>query len=100
MVPRLGGSLCVAVEVRSRGWCARVGCTIGLMLCLQEGRPHAASFCRRRAGGRAGRTSSCCLMLLITRRSALCCFCLQEEGWEESGEELDDIFLGDAELWR
>jgi len=25
---------------------------------------------------------------------------LQEEGWEESGEELDDIFLGDAELWR
>lgn len=24
----------------------------------------------------------------------------QEEGWEESGEELDDIFLGDAELWR
>jgi len=25
---------------------------------------------------------------------------LQEEGWEDSGEELDDIFLGDAELWR
>jgi hypothetical protein len=25
---------------------------------------------------------------------------VQEEGWEDAGEELDDIFLGDAELWR
>ena len=24
----------------------------------------------------------------------------QEEAWEDSGELLDDIFLGDAELWR
>lgn len=25
---------------------------------------------------------------------------VQEEEWEDVGEELDDIFLGDAELWR
>ncbi len=25
---------------------------------------------------------------------------LEEDGWEESAEELDDIFLGDAELWQ
>ncbi|KAL4423624.1 hypothetical protein ABPG77_009211 [Micractinium sp. CCAP 211/92] len=25
---------------------------------------------------------------------------LEEETWEETAEELDDIFLGDAELWR
>lgn len=25
---------------------------------------------------------------------------LEEEGWEEAAEELDDVFLGDAEIWR
>lgn len=28
------------------------------------------------------------------------CAAPQEATWEDSGEELDDIFLGDAELWR
>lgn len=24
---------------------------------------------------------------------------LENEQWEEAGEELDDIFIGDAEIW-
>ena len=28
------------------------------------------------------------------------CVCVQEEGWEDTAEMLDDLFLGDAELWR
>ena len=28
------------------------------------------------------------------------CVCVQEEEWEDTAELLDDLFLGDAELWR
>ncbi len=25
---------------------------------------------------------------------------VEEEGWEDTGEELDDVFIGDADIWR
>ena len=32
--------------------------------------------------------------------AALLPILLQEKEWEDIGEGLDDVFLGDAELWR
>lgn len=38
--------------------------------------------------------------VVVPRLGGSLCVAVEEEDWEESGEELDDIFLGDAELWR
>ncbi|EFN51133.1 hypothetical protein CHLNCDRAFT_141332 [Chlorella variabilis] len=38
--------------------------------------------------------------VLVPRLGGSLPVAVQEEGWEVVGEELDDLFLGDAELWR
>ncbi|KAL4853873.1 putative ribose-5-phosphate isomerase 4 [Chlorella vulgaris] len=38
--------------------------------------------------------------VLVPRLGGTLPVAVEEEGWEDVGEELDDIFLGDAELWR
>lgn len=82
VVPRLGGNIAVALEVR--GWCRQRR----LQACND-------SRCRACPGLTDGQEARGRL-----RAGLRCLLPLQEEDWEETAEELDDMFLGDAELWR
>lgn len=43
---------------------------------------------------------SVCLFQLVSRLGGDLPVAVDEEVWEDAAEELDDIFVGDADIWR
>lgn len=93
------------VRLLPSSWLLSPACTWGATACT--GSPQGPEEVVGRLAGAAlcARTNPAICRAAAFRLTSRCRFTLtpspqQEETWEETAEELDDIFLGDAELWR